>query len=404
MMNPPRVAFLADSFHDVNGAALTCRQLDAFARRRDLPFLSVHAGDSNSYTAPDPHGTLELKRGPLAVKLDRDLSFDPLLFFRRNEVMKALRAFRPDVIHIASPGDFGVIGWWAATVLRVPLVASWHTNLHSFAARRIEHTLDFLSLNTRQQIAGVSESWIRGRELWFYDQAAVTLAPNRELIRLIGDRTHKPVLPMERGIDMAKYSPAHRTNENAPFTIGFVGRLTPEKNVRFLAQLEKELVAANAGPFRILVVGDGTERPWLEANLRHGEFTGVLTGHELSEAYANMDAFVFPSHTDTFGNVVLEAMSSGVPAIVTSTGGPKYLVAHGESGFITNDAAEMIASVRLLISDDGLLRRMRKAAREHVKQFSWDYVCEKQVYAAYARSLNRATVTNGACNRTLIAS
>lgn len=105
------------------------------------------------------------------------------------------------------------------------------------------------------------------------------------------------------------------------FTLGFVGRLTVEKNVRLLVELEKALLGLGCKNFRFLIVGQGVLEPWLRENLRHGTFAGVLKGDALARAYAKMDVFTFPSRTDTFGNVVLEALASGVPAVVTNEGG-----------------------------------------------------------------------------------
>src|SRR5882757_6224204 len=96
-----------------------------------------------------------------------------------------------------------------------------------------------------------------------------------------------------------------------------------------LREIERGLVQAGVRDFRFLVVGEGSERPWLAANVERSELPGILRGEELARAYANMDAFVFPSETDTFGNVVLEAMASGVSPIVGKGGGPKYLVQSG---------------------------------------------------------------------------
>ena len=118
-----------------------------------------------------------------------------------------------------------------------------------------------------------------------------------------------------------------------------------KKRVRVLRDVEQALLGAGQRNFRFLIVGDGHERAWLRANLRHAEFTGVLRGEALARAYANMDVFAFPSHTDTFGNVVLEAMASGVPPVVTSSGGPKYLVTTGWTGFVAWDDESFLRRV-----------------------------------------------------------
>ena len=389
MRRAPRVALFADTFHEVNGAAHTCRQLDAFARRRGFDFLNVHCGPEEIFERAEPHWTLQLKRGPFAFRVDRDLSFDPCLFLRRRNVLAVVRDFAPDLIHVTSTGDVGILGMWAAHRLRVPVVASWHTNVHEFAARRLEKALGFLPRSSRTAAAALAERWILRCALWFYGKAQAVLAPNQDLARVIAERTGRPVFLMTRGIDTGVFSPAHREREGGPLTIGFVGRLTPEKNVRLLARLEETLVAAGAPPFRLLVVGDGSERAWLQANLRHAEFPGVLRGRDLSRAYAGMDVFAFPSHTDTYGNVVLEAMASGVPAVVTADGGPKFLVRPGETGFVAAGDDEFLSAVRRLALDAGERLRMGRAARAHALQFPWDHVFETEVYATYRIALDR---------------
>jgi phosphatidylinositol alpha 1,6-mannosyltransferase len=148
-------------------------------------------------------------------------------------------------------------------------------------------------------------------------------------VRWLQESTGRPSFLMPRGVDCEQFHPRERTVNDGVLRLGYVGRVTPEKRVRFLADLERALLATGRSNFSILVVGDGNERTWLERNLRHGVFTGVLRGQFLAEVYANMDMFVFPSRTDTYGNVVQEAAASGVPAIVTSQGGPQYLIVPG---------------------------------------------------------------------------
>jgi len=138
---------------------------------------------------------------------------------------------------------------------------------------------------------------------------------------------------------------------------------------------------------RFLIVGHGSEEASLRRDLVNAEFAGVLRGAALAEAYANMDVLVFPSHTDTFGNVVLEALASGVPAVVTPDGGPKFIVRDQENGFVTNDDL-FSEAVAKLAGDRVLLERMRVAAREYALGCSWDAVFDR-VYAGYETALRR---------------
>src|SRR5262249_25404732 len=151
----------------------------------------------------------------------------------------------------------------------------------------------------------------------FYQTARVLFAPNQELISQLEQLTARPCFLMSRGVDTELFHPRKRTRRDNEFVIGYVGRLTTEKNIRFLAELESGWMARGVTDLKRLVVGQGSAEPWLRANLKHAEFAGVLQGERLAEAYANFDVFAFPSTTDTFGNVVLEAGASGVPAVVT---------------------------------------------------------------------------------------
>jgi glycosyltransferase involved in cell wall biosynthesis len=187
-------------------------------------------------------------------------------------------------------------------------------------------------------------------------------------------------------VDTELFSPERRDRSDDVFTIGFVGRLEPEKNVRFLTELEHVLEAAGGCESRFVVVGGGSESTWLKSNLRRAEFPGVLTGTALARAYANMDLFVFPSHTDTFGNVILEAMSSAVPSVVTGSGGPKFLVKHGVTGFVASSPAQFAGFVRQAARERDGHAAMRLAARRDALGRSWDRVFEG-VYDAYRAAL-----------------
>jgi phosphatidylinositol alpha 1,6-mannosyltransferase len=377
-----RVAFFTDSFHEVNGVALTSREFVAFARRRSIPLFSVHAGPMNTI---DHHGsvtTFEFARGPVRWNLEHDLAID-LLFLRHLErLLAALREFKPDLIHITGPGDAGILGALAAHRLGTPLAASWHTNLHEFGATRLMRLLHFLPETMRSTLGSATEKIALELCVRFYGLAKVVFAPNPELVGLLAKRAARPAFLMSRGIDTALFSPLHRSRADEAFVIGYVGRLSPEKNVRMLADLGRTLRAWGMRDVRFLIVGEGSERAWLRQNLPAAEFPGVLRGEELARAYASMDVFVFPSFTDTFGNVVLEALASGVPAVVASAGGPRFLVENGKTGFVASRADEFAAAVGRLHRDKSLRSSMRAFARKAVERFSWDRVIE-EVYRNY---------------------
>ncbi len=389
-----RVAYFPDSFHEVNGVAHTSRHFEDYARRGNLPFLCVRAGDRSTRLLVEGNlMTLELPRGFLSVPLDKDLKLDPAWVRHVPVITRTLQAFRPDIVHITGPSELGILGAWLAHRLGVPLAASWHTNVHEYAATRSRWFLDHLP--KRQAIAGAHniQELVLGAVSGFYRHASVLFAPNPELCRLLEVRTGRPCHLMQRGIDAQLFSPERRerTFSDAEFVLGFVGRLSVEKNVALLAQVQMELEARGIRNFRFRIVGQGSEEAWLREHLPRAEFTGVLRGEALARAYAGMDVFLFPSHTDTFGNVVLEAMASGVPAVVTPDGGPRSLVRDSRTGFIVDDADFSAATARIL-GDSALREGMRVSAREYALAASWDAVFEG-VYAAYGPVLRSDSVT-----------
>ena len=386
----PRVAYFPDSFHEVNGVAHTSRHFEAFARRRNLPFLCVRAGGRKPAILEDGNvWTLELPRGFLSFALEKDLRFDPVFLRHIPLIGEVLERFRPDLIHITGPSEVGMLGAGLAHHLKLPLAASWHTNVHEYLARRSDWLVRLLPKRQSNATGQKIEDLAMAVAARFYSVAQILFAPNPELCALLERNTGRPCHLMPRGVDAELFHPAKRKRnpEDGEAVLGFVGRLSVEKNVALLAQVQEELERRGQRSFRFLIVGHGGEQGWLRERLPRADFPGVLRGEELSTAYANMDLFVFPSHTDTFGNVVLEALASGVPAIVTPDGGPPTIVRDGETGRIVPDAefAEAVAGV---LADPAKHAAMRLAARDFALSMSWDSVFEG-VYAAYERMLPR---------------
>jgi glycosyltransferase involved in cell wall biosynthesis len=382
-MTEPRVAYFPDSFHEVNGVAHTSRHFEAFARQRNLPFLCVRAGNRPQALVEDGNvWTLELPRGFLSFALEKDLRFDPAFLRHVPLIAEVLERFRPDLIHITGPSEVGLLGALLAHRMHVPLAASWHTNVHEYAARRAGWFLRLLPLRHSAATGRKVEALAMATAAWFYRKAKVLFAPNPELCALLESMTGRPCFLMPRGVDAELFHPAKRTRdlEDTVRVLGFVGRLSVEKNIGLLAEIEHAL---NQNKEKFLIVGHGGDEAWLRERMPRAEFTGVLRGEELSRAYANMDLFVFPSHTDTFGNVVLEALASGVPAIVTPDGGPCTIVRDGETGRIVPDD-QFTPAIREILADPDRHAAMRKAARAYALTASWDSVFEG-VYAAYQR-------------------
>jgi glycosyltransferase involved in cell wall biosynthesis len=383
----PRVAYFPDSFLEVNGVAMTSKRLIGYARKNGYPFLCIHAGKRTEGYEEDSIRHLSLKRSPVSFKMDEDLAYDPLFQRHTDRVMRELLEFEPDIIHITGLNDVSIVGAYLAWKLQLPLLGSWHTNLHEFAARRLMKVFGFLPKGTVEKMTGFAERKIMDGAVLYYKMPKVVLSPNQELVDLLAKGTGRASYLMTRGVDTDKFAPEMRTANDGKFRLGFVGRLRAEKNVRMLVDLEQRLLDAGKTNFEFLIVGEGNEREYLEKNLRNAVFTGFLEGDELSEAYANMDVFLFPSETDAFGNVAQEAHASAVPAIVTDKGGPKFIVRHGETGFVAKDLNEFARYTIDLMEDPEMLHQMKRLSRESALSRSWTSVFDG-VYEAYREAIS----------------
>jgi glycosyltransferase involved in cell wall biosynthesis len=386
----PRVAFFPDAFHEVDGVAVVARNFAAYARQWNIPLLMVHAGPCDQVVQEGSVTRMQLRRSQIKFPLDKNHEFDLILLRRYRKVAAVLREFKPDVVQITGPSDIGILGALCAHNIKIPLSAFWQTNLPQYAGLRTSRALRFLPSRAARYASRAAENFSCLATTRFYKIPRILFAPNPEIVQALIDATGKPCFPMGHGVDTARFSPEFRDRNGGPFTIGYVGRLTSEKNVRLLAQLEHALLGKGHRDFRLLLVGHGAEEKWLRQNLRHAEFLGVLSGDELSRAFANMDVLAFPSETETFGLVVLEALASGVPVVAMAAGGPKYTVEHGKTGFVAKNFEDFASYVAALMADPELVSTMRKAGRRHANSSSWDHAFQN-IYQTYRSHLVDST-------------
>lgn len=280
-----------------------------------------------------------------------------------------LEAFRPDLVHIVNPVFMGLTGLRHAHKLNLPVVASYHTDIPGYAER---YGVPFM----REPL------WSYFR--WLHNQADLNLCPSQFTKDELVTHQFERVGIWGRGVDTNRFNPAHRTNEwrhrlsdghpQAPLLL-FAGRLAPEKRVDWLKPLLDAIPSA-----RLAIVGDGPARVDLEELLHDTRtvFTGYLQGQDLSRAYATADLFVFPSDSETFGNVVTEAMASGLPVVAARAGGPVDHVRDGETGlFFKPDSVEdMIAQVQRLIADADLRRQLGANARAYAETQTWTAILD----------------------------
>jgi glycosyltransferase involved in cell wall biosynthesis len=275
-----------------------------------------------------------------------------------------LRAFAPDLVHLVGPVSLGVAGLRAASEIGAPVIASYHTDVPGFAAR---WGFGWLA----------PPLWRYFR--WLHNRVDLTVAPSRVTRDELLSRGIERVAVWSRGVDTERFTPERRSQDvrwrltgghpDAPLLL-FVGRLSPEKRVDWLRPVIDVVPGA-----RLAIVGDGPARPALEALFAGTPclFTGYLRGTELAAAYASADLFVFPAANETFGNVVLEAMASGVPVVAPRSGGLRDYVEDGRTGvlFEPEERGALAMAARWLLNDRGFARELAGAGLRLARARTW---------------------------------
>jgi glycosyltransferase involved in cell wall biosynthesis len=356
-------AWFTDTLDDVNGVANTIRKMTAAgqaAGEKLIVVTSRHRLDVHEIPIKNfrPIGEFELPE----YELQR-LSFPPIM-----QILDYIQREQFTEIIISTPGPMGLVGLLAGKMLNLETSGIYHTDIPEYV--RI--------LTEDRFLESLAWSYMH----WLYGQVD-TVFVNSEFYRKCWvDRGFAPeklkILP--RGLDTDLFTPKRRDVTFWPGSgvngkevrLLYVGRISREKDLDVLATAYKKIREAGH-PVKLYFVGDGPYAEALTAALPDAVFLGYLTGEKLAKAYASADVFVFPSTTDTFGNVILEAQASGLPVIVSDLGGPKELVEDGKTGFVTkaHDADDFARAIVRVSGDAKLRARMGEEARQGVIDRSW---------------------------------
>ncbi len=360
-----RIAHFTDTFYEINGVALSLiRQVES-ARRAQKDYTII---------------TCATKKHPLQPGIQ---NFSPIGVFNLPEYREQ-KLFHPPFLEIldycytrefthilaATPGPLGLTAMATARILQVPLWGTYHTALPQYAQY----------LTQDQMIVELMWRYMA----WFYNQMDLIYVPSlstAEELRERGvDGDKMRIFP--RGVDLQLFHPDKRNGflekrfrVKDAVKLLYVGRVSKEKNMEILGRVFKALIR-NHPDLHLVVVGDGPYLEEMQQDLAGTPctFTGYLQGEDLAAAYASCDLFLFPSTTDTFGNVVLEAQASGVPVIVTDTGGPQENVIPGKTGLVVQGDNEesLFEAVQSLLAQPDRLQTMGRAARRYMDERSFD--------------------------------
>ncbi|MEN1985561.1 MULTISPECIES: glycosyltransferase family 4 protein [Paenibacillus] len=385
-----RLALFTDTYvPDTNGVAGTLHRLSKHLNRRNIEhllFTPQSVIDGNHATAV--HSVANI---PFFLYPECRIALPS-----RTVIHRELQAFRPDLLHIATPFNMGLPGLKYALKHHLPHVISYHTHFDRY--------LEYYKLKS---MIPLYWKYIQ----WFHRASDATLVPSQETFEELRQQGIQRLKLWSRGVDCELYTPDKRTpsirqryNISAPLILLYVGRIAPEKDIDTLAYAIQHLPEQMQSRVHWVIVGDGPQLP----KLRQGApsnvtFTGYLHGEALATMYASADLFVFPSPTETFGNVVLEAMASGLPAMVANAGGVKNLVTQHRNGilFEPGDGQALVREISYWGANEEALRSMGLEGRRLAEQRSWEQIFDKliedyeEAVERRGRSANQRIITAG---------
>ena len=360
----PRIALFTGAYnHIADGVSLTLNRL--------VQYLELH-GYSVLVFAPTVSEPELAHTGTLVPAWSIPAPGRPdyrLSLGLSGEARRTLKTFDPDLFHLATPDLLGHQALHLARRSSKPVVASYHTHFSSY--------LDYYGLGGLETPLW----WVLRR---FYRRCDQIYVPTKSIAESLREHgVHDGLRLWPRGVDAARFNPARRSLAwrrshgvaDDETVLLFVSRLVWEKGLETLAQTIETLQWRGV-PHRSVVVGDGPAGAALRARLDKTIFTGHLDGDELATAYASAELFLFPSATETFGNVVLEAMASGLAAVCADATGSRDLQAAGVTGYLVTpgDSAKFAEQTATLLSDPALRRDMAEAAYERSRTYHWDSV------------------------------
>lgn len=358
------VAHFTDTFYEVNGVTGTLKKQIEEARSKNRRYTVITCDERNSVPGARVKNFRPIGVYELSVYPEQKLFYPPFL-----EILSYCYQKEFNQIHAATPGPIGLAAMAIARILKVPFVGTYHTALPQYAQYLTEDPA----------IANMVWRYI----IWFYDQMDTIFVPSRATAQELVEHgiSKSKIRLTPRGVDSREFHPEKRNPDMLRDELGipegfkllYVGRVSKEKNLKLLENAFTKLAVFKKN-IQLVIVGDGPYFDEMRHNLKDfpAYFTGYLTGERLRSVFASCDLFVFPSVTDTFGNVVLEAQASGLPVIVTDQGGPCENIVDGKTGFIIkgNNEQELLRSMNKAISSPSTLKEMGILARRYAESRS----------------------------------
>ncbi len=366
---PKRIALFTGAYnHIADGVSLTLNRLVAYLEKTGSEVLVTAPTIKNP---PIEHAGTLISAPSVRVPLPNRSEYRLTTGLTR-QIRESLDQFNPSIIHIASPDRLGKQVIEYAKKKNIPVVATYHTHFSSY--------LTYYKLQW-------FESWIWSYLRKFYQDCEEVYVPSPSMIDVLEEHGIEGNLHLwERGVETDKFNPGKRSLAwrrnlgigDEEVVITFISRLVWEKGLDIYAEVLEGLKAKGIA-HRSLIVGDGPAKNELESRLTDTIFLGHQTGETLATAYASSDIFLFPSETETFGNVTLEAMASGIPAVCANATGSRSIIRDGITGFLATprDSDSFLGYVEQLATDADLRAKMGQLSLKRAMKFDWPVILEK---------------------------
>lgn len=363
-----KVALFTDTFlPQVNGVSLTLQRLVDHLQQRNISIrVFAPVTSKNDFFAEHLHRFASF---PFFLYPECRIAIPNFLSIRQ-----LILDFQPDLIHIATPFNMGLCGLYFSKKYHIPWIASHHTHFDRY--------LQYYRLGL---LSPLIWKYLR----WFHATCHTVLAPSLETKKQLQQHGFPRTDVWRRGVDAALFHPHKRSAHlreiyqiEEKYICLYVGRLAPEKDLDILIDVIKTLSEPIRSQVHWLIVGDGPLLPQLkEAQLPRTTFTGYLQGETLAEAYASADLFVFPSTTETFGNVVLEALASGTPAIGARAGGVQEIIHHQQTGYLCTprSVSDMTEAITYALRQPEILEQWSKNASHYARSQSWETILDQVI-------------------------
>jgi glycosyltransferase involved in cell wall biosynthesis len=303
-----------------------------------------------------------------------------------SKLQKALKRYRPDIIHFVSPSFLGHFALRYALANNIPVVSTYHTHFPMYVGYYLKHIPLVVGFANK-----IIVPWILR---YFYNRCDLVYVPTRPVLEDLIELGIQPerLTIWARGVDMKIFNPGKRDIPMIEKMCGkntlrilFVSNLNWIKEIRTIMGIYKKITKLYPG-VKMIITGDGPQKAYMEKHMPGAVFTGKLLNTDLAKIYASSDIFLFPSITETFGNVVLEALASGLPVVAAARGGPLGIVREGETGLFARpkNVDDFCGKLRYLIDNPSVLRRMSKKASAYARTQSWDAIC-REMFASYVK-------------------